>query len=288
MIFKSPILFFILCIFVTGQFIISPSLYAQDFGDINFADYLFNNGKYYDAITEYKRVLFFKPANINDGRIYHRIGLCYKNGGYFDNSLYYLTRAMETEINLDRKYKYQYDFAKIWMNKKGYGTAEMELTDLLDKGIPETFSDSVNYLLGWNSLHEFNWIKAESFFQKISHKNRNTKTLIELAKQSSRLKIKSPELALILSTFIPGAGQVYSGKVFDGLVAFVLNSTIIYYLTDSFIDKRWTDTALIYYFLFGRFYTANRNNAYNYALEYNLKTKSQYLAGIKKTVGFDF
>ncbi|MFC1725180.1 tol-pal system YbgF family protein [candidate division KSB1 bacterium] len=275
-------------VFIILLWILSAAGISQEITDLKFAEYLYNTGQFYDAITEYKRVLFFNNGHKLKADIFYKIGICYKNGGFPDNSLFYITKAIENETDNRLRNTYQFEFAKIMMKKGDYTTAKMELEDLMDRKLPSSMADSVNYFLGWSEISMLNWLSAENYFKNIKKSSYNTSQLFKSCIEGKKLKYKSAVKAILLSTFIPGAGQIYAGELLDGIIAFVLNAGIIYYLTDSILDKRYTDTALIYYFLFGRFYPANRANAYKYAVQYNIDLNKNFLKKIKNAAGFQF
>ena len=264
------------------------TVYSQELADLRFAEYLYNSGHYYDAITEYKRILYFKTEPEKAGNIFFKIGMSYKKGGFFDNSLNYISQAIENETEKILRNYYQFEYARVLMKKGDYITSKMELEDLVDRNISASLEDSVNYFIGWSEFSRYKWRSAEKYFENIKQNTFNKSLLFKSCSESKRLKYKSPVKAIILSTFIPGAGQIYSGKLLDGIIAFALNTGIIYYLADSIIDKRYTDSALIYYFLFARFYPANRANAYKYAAEYNIDLDKNFVKRIKNSAGFEY
>ena len=87
---------------------------------------------------------------------------------------------------------------------------------------------------------------------------------------------RSPALALVLSTFIPGSGKMYAGAVADGLTAFVLTgvTAVVAYL--SFSDQQYLrGTILTAASLF--FYSGGLYGSYEAAENYNLKAEQQWM-----------
>ncbi|NOX16880.1 MAG: hypothetical protein GXO87_01170, partial [Chlorobi bacterium] len=58
-----------------------------------FADSLFSNGSYFDAVTEFKRLLFFDGQRKFVFDANYKIALSYKAGTYFENAIKYFTMA---------------------------------------------------------------------------------------------------------------------------------------------------------------------------------------------------
>jgi TM2 domain-containing membrane protein YozV len=56
-----------------------------------------------------------------------------------------------------------------------------------------------------------------------------------LSTKSKKLKqVKSPKISVLLSSLIPGLGQIYCGHLMDGLVAFSINVGLAYIAYDSY------------------------------------------------------
>ncbi len=71
------------------------TLFAQDSYNIqfNYAKKLFGEEKYFDAITEFKRLLFFDESNTYNYEANFFIGLSYKGGAKFSDALQHFTLA---------------------------------------------------------------------------------------------------------------------------------------------------------------------------------------------------
>lgn len=76
---------------------------------------------------------------------------------------------------------------------------------------------------------------------------------------------KNPGVAVLLSFFIPGLGQIYNGQIMKGIV-FIILASIFGFLT----------VVLIGYILYPLFWIYNLYDAYNTAREINEKQGSYY------------
>ena len=148
------------------------------------------------------------------------------------------------------------------------GTLEYAKIGLIDRLEGDLPCDSCHYLLGICYLKEKRWNEARKEFNSIELYALKDKAMIKL-EETSNQKFKSPRVALWLSTFIPGAGQIYSGKPFQGIVSFSLNVSLGYLTYKAVREDRDLDAFLILYFGLQRFYFGNLNQAQNYATEYN-------------------
>ena len=59
----------------------------------NFAKKLYEQENYFDAVTEFKRLLFFENENTYNYEANFLIGLSYKNGALFSDAIQYFTKA---------------------------------------------------------------------------------------------------------------------------------------------------------------------------------------------------
>ena len=95
-------------------------------------------------------------------------------------------------------------------------------------------------------------------------------------RKSVTLPKKSPSFAKLISRFIPGSGQIYAGKFFNGLGSMLINGTFFYLLFDSIYDRRYVDAFGIY-MVGSRFYYGNVYNAEKFAIEYNQRIDEQLI-----------
>jgi hypothetical protein len=75
----------------------------------------------------------------------------------------------------------------------------------------------------------------------------------------------------MLSSVLPGAGQVYDGRYLSGLNALALNGLLAYATGHLLLSERYGYAILTFYFGLRRYFEGNRNNAYIMAQEFNRK-----------------
>ncbi len=88
---------------------------------------------------------------------------------------------------------------------------------------------------------------------------------------------KSEKTALLLSLFLPGAGQVYASDVRQGLADFLINIGSAYLLFNAFKQQKYIDASLVFFFLINRFYLGSLHNAQKAANEYNESRRREWL-----------
>nr|MBC8555805.1 hypothetical protein [Candidatus Brocadiales bacterium] len=110
------------------------------------------------------------------------------------------------------------------------------------------------------------WLEAQQALNRLSAhcvsltQNSSFIELQGLLNSAQNQKYKSPEIASWISTFRPGAGQVYAGDIKDGVNAFLLNAAFFYTGWSFIANGAWYElvtTAMIGQ----RYYLGNRYRA---------------------------
>lgn len=96
-----------------------------------------------------------------------------------------------------------------------------------------------------------------------------TSTIDSLIEVGKNLKLKSAKKAALLSAFIPGTGQMYTGHFEEGLVNFGLNLATLGFTALCIYKGYYATGILIGYTLFQRFYTGGLRRADKLTSDYN-------------------
>lgn len=231
-----------------------------------FADRLFAEEDYLRAIGEYKRMSFFTADPDSSLYFQYRIGECYRHMGDLESAKSWYDKVLlKGGDNSDLERRAVTGAAICLINRNDTGYARMVLHDYR---ADSTQYDSVSFLLGVSYLKERRWNEAEDAFAKIASAEL-AKSARGMLEDASSKRLKSPRTALLLSIFIPGAGQVYAARPGKGVVSFSLNLTLGYLTYKAFHEKRNLDGFLILYFGLQRFYFGNLEQARRYTDEYN-------------------
>jgi len=262
-----------------------------------YADALFDESDYDAAILEFKRYIFYNPQiDLLDYALY-RIGQSY----------YYSHSPIDAQKNFNRLLKdypqspfrlhARLMLGKTFMDNEDFAKARNEFR-LITESSPHPLSPRIRgdemggisaqaqYLQAWSYLSERDWYSAIAEFRKVgqfqpdSPLSIKAESLADTALAGIRLPRKSPTLARWMSTFLPGSGQIYAGKITNGLISTAFNAAFIYLLVDSIRDKRYIDTVGIY-MIGARFYWGNIYNATQSALEYNRRLEYSILEKLK-------
>ncbi len=253
---------------------ITPSVRAQTSlnNQYNYALSLYKNENYFDAVTEFKRLIFFDTDKSYIYKSYEYIGLCYKAGAKYSEAILNFRRAEINAETIDEIYNSEINIIRINILRRTTAGA-FKMLDRLSRD--PRFSDKISeldYWRGWAYIFSDEWGKAAVEFGKVSPDHQ----LKKIAEKVEDEKY-SVGFAKTISRFIPGAGQIYTGHYLSGILSLGWNFLWGYISVNSFIDERIFDGLMTTNFLWLRFYVGNLQNAEKFAVEENLTISNQAL-----------
>lgn len=263
---------------------------AQDMA-LNLGDKFFKFGNYYDAITEYKRYIFFNSEKKDDSisYAYYKIGLAFRNQGAWEEALSELRISIQTAKTERVRDERKIELAVVQIASGNYSAAEFLLIKLeMFSQIPE-LKQKAAFFRGIALLYSFKWKQANEAFYMYSNNLKDaskgiSKHVESLLSNAQNMKHKSPKLAKMLSTVLPGSGQFYAGDWWNGINALLINAATGYLLVNDILKRQYQDAIFNSLFLFGRFYSGNRYHAEEAAKKYNRKVNQKIAASILKTL----
>jgi len=260
-------IFFVLLFILVSK----VNLFAQDsFTDqFNYAKKLYEEEKYFDAVTEFKRLLFFYDGDIYSYESNLLTGLSYKNGAKFSEAIQHFTLAELNSKNIDEVFIVRLEIIKVSILRRTTGRALALLDSLQNDSKFISKADEINYWHGWAYIFSDDWENASLSFSSIQLNHQ-----LALLCDSIANDLYDPTLAKALS-IIPGAGQFYTGEYVSGLISIGWNVLWGYLTINAFMEDRVFDGFMVGTLLLWRFYSGNIQNAEKFALEKNLeKTNS--------------
>ncbi len=242
---------------------------------LDLSDFLFETGSYEEAITEYKRFVFFNPTSERASYAHYKVGMAYRNQRRWTESMRALEQSVSTAHTARAREERELSLAATLIASGNHTRAEFTLLRL------ELFSQNpvrrreAAFLRGVACLHLSKWKEAREIFRAYfsdcttDEFPKDVAMRVDYAlEQAENLRYKSPGLARLLSTFVPGSGQIYANDWRSGLNALVVNSGIVYLVFGNLAEGNSQD-ALISFLLFSRYYFGNRFRAGRAAESYN-------------------
>jgi len=247
--------------------------FSQDYRvQLNYADSLFNAENYFDAVTEYKRFLFFNKNAKNEFYPNYRIGLSYKAGARLDDAVRYFTLASIKAGSNKKKYPVLVDLARTNILRRTCSQAHKIIDNLMASKIYEDKKDELVYWKGFAYIFENKWKEAAGQFALLKGKQE----LVQLCNNVEDEKI-SVTFAKVISYILPGSGQIYAGEYLSGIISLGWNFLLGYHTIKAAVDERIFDTIVVGNLLWFRFYRGNIQNAEQFATEKNIRIANKAL-----------
>ncbi|MCD6594167.1 tetratricopeptide repeat protein [bacterium] len=188
---------------------------------IAFADHLFGLGEYDRASIEYLRYSFIYSDNPCVDAVLFKAGLCKEHAGdYRAARKIYSTLLSVPDERANSFAGYRIPLTYLLENKPDSALSAIVPT-VQTQG-------AIQYLKGWIYLHQKRYSDALSLFENISDNAESSDVagsidyLLHRSRQGEKLSRRSPFLAGLLSSVVPGLGRAYCGRWDDGLFSFII------------------------------------------------------------------
>jgi tetratricopeptide (TPR) repeat protein len=250
---------------------------AQDVA-LGLADRLLENGNNESAVTEYMRFIYFNPNQEEVSTAYYRIAMAYRNQKKWTDAIEALKKSIAVTSSDSTRDERKISMAVIMIATANYSSAEFELLQVAYYSNFPCLKKKAFLFLGICYVYTNNWEESQKTFQEYFSDTQSLQRMKidSLFFFSTKRHYKSPALAKWFSTFVPGAGQLYSGDIKNGINAMLVNALTTYLLVHSIFQKQYQDVLISYLTLFERYYQGNRYNAEKDAVFYNEKIRMEF------------
>ena len=255
-----------------------------------YAEQLFEAGDYQATRLAYKRLLFYRPDTEFRDVADYRIAQSYYYRNRPERAGPLFREFLVVHPNSPFRFRSQLMIGQLHFDAGEYSLARTALFELLHSSKDTEVVAEAHYLRGWCYVYTGDWTKAISelrradTFQTGAPFGKNAHLLADTLLERTPLSHKSPRIAGWLSTVVPGSGQLYVGKVKEGILAAALSGTFIYLAVDAVQERRYVDCVGIS--LIGwQFYWSNRTDAQRAASEYNSHRERELIETLKNQAG---
>jgi tetratricopeptide (TPR) repeat protein len=267
--------------FTTGNAIVPPQLSSEAPPPPVFAfgRSLFYEGEYYRAIGELQRFLFFQPQHPLASEAQLTIGLAYFCGERW-------LQAFEVFRRVTRAAPHPWTRAEaaLWMAEaRAHGADQEEARRLYQELIRQYPGSAVAqraaYLIGWGHVRRRQWAEAREAFVQIEAKSPYRASAARVAAALDpppQLPYRSPTVAQLLSTLLPGTGQIYVGHTLDGLIGLGVHGAMIAGTTGAVMAGLQGAAGIGAFFTWG-FYRSQMANAANSARDFNTQAEERFI-----------
>ena len=233
------------------------------------------SGAFAEAVTEYKRFLFFDPESARAGETHSRIASCLLAEGRLGEAVAALRLAAAAAGQEAERFERHLELVGALLGAGKDAEAELEL--LAMQAFSGDQGRDLPLLLALLRIYQGRWTEAEEALRQAFPENgAQLRNLRELLADARKLKLKSPQTARLLSAVLPGAGQAYAGDATDALNALAVNGGIVTLAVASAVNGYYPEAVLLVLYPLRRYYTGNIGNAGRLAQRRNTAVQEQY------------
>jgi len=259
----------------------TQGIVLTDAVQMSLGDAFMDEGDYYRAITEYKKLTFLFPDSERLSEAFYQIGMAYYKGKDYESAVnsFAKVRKAYTASNYSSAAFYEgLSYSKLGLSDNA--ALSFERARLFD----ESHADAANAQLGLslNALEKDNVSdsrsKLDEFLVKYPEDERvsGVQASFRLLDEYESQPRKSPTFAATMSAVIPGSGQMYAEHYKDGLMAFVVNGLFIAGTVVAWDDDNYALAAIVggvgLPFYVGNIYgAANASRKWNLSLTRKLR-----------------
>ncbi len=265
-----------------GLYLLAARCQAQDLFAVpssqRFAQHLYHVGDYKLAAEEYTRLLFFNPT---DDSVFLRLTRIYRLLGRPDSGISlhqtFRSTSSQSSFQLERDY-----LACLMFSRK---RSDFEMA--LQAGLFVDQITAAKMMVEFDLL-ERHWAPAAARANDHLEAEWSPRYL-HLAQRAHSIKLKSPLMAGILSSIVPGSGKVYTRNAKDAISSFAFVAGLAF---QSYRGFRKRGTESISGWLFGSmglgFYLGSIHGSVKSARLYNDKKTLHLYEEIDRTIGADY
>ena len=252
-----------------------------------FAHSLFAAGEYYRAIGEFQRFLFFQSDHPLASEALLTIGLAFFCGERWLPAFEVFRRLTRATPDVSLRAE-----AALWMAETRARAGDQEEAIRLYRELMRQYPGSIvaeraAYRIGWSYVQLRRWPEAYEAFSQVDTTSRYRESAERLAAMlhpPPDLPQRSPTVARILSTVLPGAGQIYTGNTLDGLIGIGLHGAMIAGMTGAATAGLKGATGIGAFFTWG-FYQTQMSNAATLAREFNVQAEERFIGQLAAQEG---
>ena len=276
------------CLFLFLPFFVhSQTFNADDL--LGFAQSLFREGDYLNALHEYQRYLFLYPNTAQADFVQLHIAAAHQNMGQLD-------AAIEAYQSLIQNYpqspfieRARSNIAQCHLLNGNQATSIASLRQFLSDYPMSGLAPRAQFIIATIYMDRRDWTAATQEWQQVRARYSQTPfaemsdQLIRIAQQAKSLPRRSPRIAGLLSALFPGLGQIYSGHYSSGVYSLlVIGATAAG--TGYYIDQERYEIAIPVGIIGLFFYLSNIYDSLQYARAFNYQHENQLRDRLRKQI----
>ena len=271
---------------------LSFPVHAQNFNADNllgFAQSLFREGDYPNAVHEYQRYLFLYPGTAQADFVQLHIAAAYQNMGKLDTAIEAYQSLIQNYPQSPFIKRARSNIAQCQLLSGNQAASITSLRQFLSDYPKSELAPRAQFIIATIYMDKKDWTAAAREWQQVGTKYSQTPfaevsdQLIRIARQAESLPRRSPSMAGSLSTLLPGLGQIYSGRYSDGVYSLlVVGATAAG--TAYYINQERYEVAIPVGIIGLFFYISSIYDSWRYAKAFNHRHEDQLRDRLRKRV----
>lgn len=258
---------------------------------LKIADAFMDEGEYYRAVTEYKKLLILFPISPRSDYVLFKTGTAYYRGEEYEASAHSFSSLREKYPGSPHAAEAGYFEGLSYWQMKRYESARIAFASILlshpgSEQAPLALIASSLVLLDTDnisgSMRELRKL-MEDYPEHPS--SISAREAMKLLGEYRNLPAKSEVLAGAMSAIIPGSGYMYAGHFKDGITAFLINGLSIAGTVTGVNQENYAVGAIA-----GGiglpFYLGNIYGSANAAKKSNIAARNELRGNIRSVLGF--
>jgi len=240
---------------------------------------LFEAGEYYRAIGEFQRFLFFQPEHPLASEAQLKVGLGFFCGERWAQAFEVFRQVARAAPDPSIR-----PMAALWMAETRAHAGDDPQAIRLYREVTTEYhgtpvAERAAFLIGWSLVRQRRWVEARQAFAEVDAKSfyhASAQRLAAALNPPPNLPQRSPMLARVLSTVVPGAGQIYTGHPLDGLIGVGVHGALIAGAAGAVMAGLQGAAGIDAFFTWG-FYQTQMSNAAVSAREFNVQAEERFI-----------
>ena len=250
-----------------------------------FADFLYEQGEFRRAASEYQRYLFYvSEGSAEDEQIRYKIALCYRFAGQTEQAIQNFQTLLQTYPESQFANRAYYQIGATYFLVDQFEQTAQFLREVLPHITDKCQHAEAEQLIGLSYLMQKQWSEANEVFKRLQRSNvipvrEKASVYHNYAEAGAQLPTRSPFIAGVLSTIVPGAGRLYAGfRIGDAVTSLITVGLSGWQAYDGFRRdglssvKGWTFGTIG-----GIFYVGNIYGSVVSARVYNRQVEDEFL-----------